>query len=103
MFVYPSSYEQTCQHMNDLRNRSGEPIVKFLSAQMPEVKSIQGEWNPLTWQDPKQNAAWPNLPQPEFSVHQTTQISATEYILMNTRSNDQAETPKEEEKVEATS
>ena len=77
--------------MNDLRSRSGEPIVKFLSAQMPEVKSIQGAWDPLTWQDTKQNVAWPNLPQPEFSTHRSAKLSATEYILLNSRPNDEAQ------------
>ncbi|KAI6183231.1 L51-S25-CI-B8 domain-containing protein [Aphelenchoides bicaudatus] len=85
------TFEQTCRYMNDLRSRSGEPIVKFLSAQMPEVKSIQGAWNPLTWQDTKQNAAWPDLPQPEFSTHRSAKLSATEYILLNSRPNDEAQ------------
>jgi hypothetical protein len=82
-------FEQTCRHLNDLRNRSGEPIVKFESAQMPEVKSIQGAWSPLTWQDTKQNAAWPNLPQAEFSTHRSAQISATDYVLLNSRPNEE--------------
>lgn len=71
--------------MNDLRSRSGEPIVKFLSSQLPEVKSIQGQWTPITWQDTKQNAEWSKLPVEEFSTHKTPKMSATDYVLLNSR------------------
>jgi len=83
------TFEQACRHINDLRSRSGEPIVKFMSSQMPEVKSIQGQWNPLTWQDTKQNAAWPNLPQPEFSEFKSAKLSATDYVLLNSHKTSQ--------------
>jgi hypothetical protein len=52
---------------------------------MPEVKSIQGQWSPLTWQDTKQNLEWSKLPSHQFSKYKTPQISATEYVLMNSR------------------
>lgn len=73
--------------MNDLRSRSGEPIVKFMSSQMPEVKSTQGQWSPLTWQDTEQNAEWSNLPVPKFSQYKTAKISATDYVLLNSQPN----------------
>jgi len=79
--------KQVCRHINDLRSRSGEPIVKFVSAQTAECKSMQGEWSPVLWQDSRQNAAYPNLPQPEFSTYRTGKMSATEYILAHSVEN----------------
>ena len=69
--------------MNDLRSRSGEPIVRMLSNQTASVRSVQGEWTPLTWLPSAQNAAWSQLPQPEFSPHRTAELSAQDYILLN--------------------
>ncbi|KAI6230164.1 L51-S25-CI-B8 domain-containing protein [Aphelenchoides fujianensis] len=73
--------EQVCRHVNDLRSRSGEPIVKFVAAQTAELKSIQGQWTPQTWQPTAQNAAWGALPRAEFSAHQTAELTATDFVL----------------------
>ncbi|KAI6198161.1 L51-S25-CI-B8 domain-containing protein [Aphelenchoides besseyi] len=73
--------DQVCRHLNDLRSRSGEPIVKFVSNQTAENKSIQGQWTPQTWQSTEQNVYWSELPQAKFSPHRTTEITATDYVL----------------------
>uniref|UniRef100_A0AC34QE94 Exoribonuclease phosphorolytic domain-containing protein n=1 Tax=Panagrolaimus sp. JU765 TaxID=591449 RepID=A0AC34QE94_9BILA len=73
------THEQAGKEINMLRTRSGEPIVKFESAQTAHCRSVQGEWSTLTWLDPKQNSV--DLPNKEFSVFKTADVSATEYLL----------------------
>ena len=73
--------EQVQRHVSNLKSRSGLPIVKFESAQTAQCKSVQGQWTPLLWRDPRQNAV--QLPHPEFSKHKSAEMSATEFILQN--------------------
>jgi len=75
------SLEQVSQHINYLRTRSGQPIVKFEAAQTAQCNSVQGMWTPILWQDSRQNLAAGQLPKPEFSILRTKEISATEYVL----------------------
>ncbi|CAD5212298.1 unnamed protein product [Bursaphelenchus xylophilus] len=74
---------EVSRHMNDLRCRSGEPIVKLKSLQTAQIKSVQGEWSPLDKLDVTQNIYHGNLPQPQFNEPLTTEISATEYVMRN--------------------
>jgi hypothetical protein len=54
---------------------------------MAEVKSTQGQWSPITWQNTKMNVEWSKLPLREFGEYKTPKISATDYILLNSKSN----------------
>lgn len=90
------SLNQVSRHVNDLRSRSGEPIVKLSALQTAQVKSIQGQWTPLTHQNPLQNLSHASFPQPEFSDALSTEVSATEYVLLNSEPiNEETEKAKE--------
>lgn len=69
-------------HINNLRTRSGQPIVKFESEQTAQCKSVQGMWTPLMHRNPKQNLyANGKLPQKEFSIPKVIDKTAQDYIL----------------------
>uniref|UniRef100_A0A0K0EYR7 Large ribosomal subunit protein mL43 n=1 Tax=Strongyloides venezuelensis TaxID=75913 RepID=A0A0K0EYR7_STRVS len=72
------SLENVSQHMHYVLTRSGQPMEKLISKQSSLVPSIQGEWNPFTFQDPEQTST--ELPDPKFSKYLTVDISATEYL-----------------------
>ncbi|EYC12190.1 hypothetical protein Y032_0048g1658 [Ancylostoma ceylanicum] len=65
--------------VNLLYSRSGQPVVKLTSPQNSASPSVQGEWTPVTWLPSRMNNA--ALPQPEFSRHKTSKVTATDYLL----------------------
>lgn len=72
--------------MNNLRTRSGQPIVKFESAQTAQCKSVQGMWTPLMHRNHEQNLyANGNLPQQKFSIPKVVKKTAQDYILMKAK------------------
>lgn len=73
--------EDVQRHVNNLRSRSGLPIVKFETAQTAQCKSVQGQWTPILWRDTRQNAS--QLPNADLAKHKSAHVSATEYILKN--------------------
>ncbi|CEF64691.1 39S ribosomal protein L43, mitochondrial [Strongyloides ratti] len=82
------SLELISQHMHYVLSRSGEPMEKLISKQSSIVPSIQGEWNPFTFQDPEMTSI--ELPDPKFSKYLSADVSATEYVrnLVNIDNND---------------
>jgi len=78
------SLEQVHLHVNNMRTRSGQPIVKFEAEQTAQCKSIQGEWTPIMWQDTRQNVT--PLPHPDFSIHRNRTKTAQEHIQIEASS-----------------
>ncbi|VDO68078.1 unnamed protein product [Haemonchus placei] len=73
------SMEDVERDVNLLYSRSGLPVVKLESLQSAATPSVQGEWTPMTWISPRLNSA--TLPDPQFSEHKTSEVTATEYLL----------------------
>ncbi|KAK6038664.1 hypothetical protein COOONC_23831 [Cooperia oncophora] len=73
------SMEDVERDVNLLYSRSGLPVVKLESLQSAATPSLQGEWTPMTWLSPRLNSA--KLPDPEFSEHKTSKVTATEYLI----------------------
>ncbi|KAI1714366.1 mitochondrial ribosomal protein l51 / s25 / CI-B8 domain-containing protein [Ditylenchus destructor] len=72
------SLEQVHLHANNLRTRSGLPVVKFEARQTAQCKSVQGAWNPLLWQDSRKSAT--QLPQPDFSAARHVKPTLTDFV-----------------------
>uniref|UniRef100_A0A914GTE6 Large ribosomal subunit protein mL43 n=1 Tax=Globodera rostochiensis TaxID=31243 RepID=A0A914GTE6_GLORO len=75
------SMERVCLHMNNLRTRSGLPIVKIENPHLSHHKSVQGMWTPSKRRDTRQNLHL--LPNPQFSTHLSNESTATKYVLDN--------------------
>lgn len=72
--------------MNNLRTRSGQPIVKYEASQTAQCKSVQGMWTPIMNRNPDQNLyANSKLPQPQFSPPKLLKKTAEDYILQKAR------------------
>ncbi|PIO68781.1 hypothetical protein TELCIR_09417, partial [Teladorsagia circumcincta] len=64
-----------------IRAEYGNGRVVQLNAKNMSMEDVErdGEWTPMTWLSPRVNSA--RLPDPQFSEHKTSQVTATEFLI----------------------